>query len=187
MATATLAWDNTAVLASGNATGQVASKRIKAVGGAFSTSGFSPANPLLTSAITTDATITPNRIYEFKVEATCVLGGPTINNNGLKEQIVSGGVVIQWSITNNGIDWANVGPAFASTTCQLRGTIAAIPAGSTLYLQIIAGPSNPVKFGDINGSSCPISSTGCLTSFLVNSNLSRAFTIKVLSSAVVSC
>lgn len=88
MATITLVWDNTAVAASANATGQRASKRIKAIGGAFSTTGFAPANTLPVSATTTIATVIANRIHEFKVDGLCVLGGPTINSNGLKEQIV---------------------------------------------------------------------------------------------------
>lgn len=89
MATRTLTWDNTAVLANVNATAQRASKRIKAVGGSFNTLNFLPVNDLPTSAITTDANmLLVNRVYEFKIEAICTAGGPTANTNGLKEGIV---------------------------------------------------------------------------------------------------
>jgi len=88
MATITLTWDNTAVIGSVNSLNQTAYKRIKAVGGLFSSAGFTPGNPLLTSAVTTDADVIPNRIYEFKVENNCTAGGPTANSNGFKEQIV---------------------------------------------------------------------------------------------------
>lgn len=88
MATIDLSWDNTAVNASGNTTGQRASKRIKAVGGAWSTSGFVPANDMAKTVNSAVATITGNRVYEFKVEALCVVGGPTINDNGIQEGIV---------------------------------------------------------------------------------------------------
>jgi hypothetical protein len=88
MGTLTLNWDNTAVNASANATGQRALKRIAAVGGAFNTSDFSPANTLLKTATTTVATVLNNRVYDFKVEALCTEGGPTENTNGLKQGIV---------------------------------------------------------------------------------------------------
>lgn len=88
MATIDLNWDNTAVNASANATGQRASKRITAVGGAWLTTGFLPVNDLPKTANTTVATVTVNRVYQFKVEALCAMGGPTINSNGIKEGIV---------------------------------------------------------------------------------------------------
>ncbi len=88
MATIDLNWDNTAVNASGNVTGQRASKRIKAVGGAWSTSGFMPANDMAKAVNYTSANITSNRIYEFKIETLCSVGGPIINDNGIKEGIV---------------------------------------------------------------------------------------------------
>ncbi len=88
MGTLTLNWDNTAVNASANATGQRALKRIAAIGGAFNTSDFSPANTLAKTATTTVATVLNNRVYDFKVEALCTEGGPTENTNGIKQGIV---------------------------------------------------------------------------------------------------
>jgi len=89
MATFVLNWDNSLVLAEPNAINQRASYRIKTTGGAFITAGFSPANNLATSAITTTlAGATDNKIYEFKIEALCTAGGPTMNDNGIVEQIV---------------------------------------------------------------------------------------------------
>jgi hypothetical protein len=88
MGVLTLNWNNAAVLASANATGQRASKRIKAVGGAFDITGFTPSNDLLKSANTVNVNIINNRVYEFKIEALCIIGGPTPNNNGLREGLV---------------------------------------------------------------------------------------------------
>lgn len=87
MATRGLSWDNTAVNASVNAIGQRASKRIKAVGGAWDTSGFLPANTMAKTVSEANATVTANRVYEFKIEALCTTGGPTINTNGIQEGI----------------------------------------------------------------------------------------------------
>ncbi len=89
MATFVLNWDNSLVLAEPNAINQRASYRIKTTGGAFITAGFSPANNLATSAITTTLTgAAANKIHEFKIEALCTAGGPTMNDNGIVEQIV---------------------------------------------------------------------------------------------------
>lgn len=87
MATIDLSWDNTAVNASGNTTGQRASKRVKAIGGAWDTAGFAPTNDMAKTVNSAVATILPNRVYEFKVEAICTAGGPTINDNGIQEGI----------------------------------------------------------------------------------------------------
>lgn len=103
MAVITLNWDNTAVNASANVTGQRASKRIKIIGGAFDITGFSPANNLPKSADTVDATVITNRVYEFKIEAICASGGPTINNNGLKDGIVFECIVPSFSVTSTQI------------------------------------------------------------------------------------
>lgn len=89
MATFTLNWDNSLVLAEPNAINQRASYRVKTVGGAFITAGFAPANDLATTDVTTVlAGATANKIYEFKIEALCTAGGPTMNDNGIVEQIV---------------------------------------------------------------------------------------------------
>lgn len=85
----TLTWDNAVVLASPNATAQRAGYRRKDVGGVWITTGFTPANDLPKSAITC---LTPvlisNVVYEFRVQAICTVNGPTINSNGIREQII---------------------------------------------------------------------------------------------------
>lgn len=88
MATFTLNWDNSLVLAEPNAINQRASYRIKTVGGAFITTGFTPTNDMSTAVISATHNGTENKIYEFKVEALCTAGGPTMNDNGIVEQIV---------------------------------------------------------------------------------------------------
>jgi len=103
MAVITLNWDNTAVNASANATAQRASKRIAAVGGAYDTTGFSPANDLPKTANTVDATVTANRVYDFKIEAICVSGGPTPNDNGVKQGIVFACIAPSFSVTSSTI------------------------------------------------------------------------------------
>ncbi len=93
MGVLTLQWDNSDVLASPIGTGQRASKRIKTVGGAFDTSGFTPANDLATSATSVQVTLTENKVYQFKIDGLCSIGGPTPNNNGLIEGIVFGCII----------------------------------------------------------------------------------------------
>ncbi len=88
MATFTLNWDNTLILAEPNAINQRASYRIKSVGGAYITTGFTPTNDMATSVISTSRTGSANIVYEFKIEALCTAGGPTMNDNGVIEQIV---------------------------------------------------------------------------------------------------
>lgn len=106
MATLTLTWDNTAVNASANATGQRAMKRIAAIGGAFNSSNFSPANPLLKTATTTQAeSIIANRVYDFYIEALCTEGGPTPNTDGIKQRIKFECIT---PVINTGIDYVTV-------------------------------------------------------------------------------
>lgn len=88
MATFTLNWDNSLVLAEVNAINQRASYRVKTTGGAFITTGFTPSNDMATSVTSATHSGTDNKIYEFKVEAICTAGGPTMNDNGIVEQIV---------------------------------------------------------------------------------------------------
>lgn len=99
MASLNLQWDNTNVNASANATAQRVSKRLKSVGGAFSTSGFTPANDLAKSDNSISATVDDNKIYEFKVEAICSINGPTANNNGLVEGIAFACIVPSFNKT----------------------------------------------------------------------------------------
>jgi hypothetical protein len=65
------------------------SRRIKTVGGLWITLGFTPANDLAVVAgvMGAVATVTDNKVYEAKVESICITGGPTINVNGIQEQI----------------------------------------------------------------------------------------------------
>ena len=86
MAQFNLSWFNTAVIINPNATGQRVSHRQKSIGGAFSTSGYTPANDLPKTASASQSPVLANNIvWEFKVEALCEEGGPTINDNGLQE------------------------------------------------------------------------------------------------------
>lgn len=70
-----------------NVTSQVASKRRKSVGGAFDTTGFTPPNNMSTAVNSAVTSVIDNVVYEFKIENICNTGGPTINNNGIREQI----------------------------------------------------------------------------------------------------
>lgn len=68
-------------------TGLRISKRVKAVGGAWDTSGFDTPNDMANSLATNQAVVTANRVYEFKVESLCSAGGPVQNLNGVQEGI----------------------------------------------------------------------------------------------------
>lgn len=87
MSTFTLNWDNSLVLASINSTDQIAYYRQSGSGSWLST-GFSPANALPTSAITTSISLAPNIVWEFKVSNVCGESGVTDNDNGTIQQIV---------------------------------------------------------------------------------------------------
>lgn len=85
MASFTLSW--TPVI-TGNVIAQRAYFRQKTVGGAFLTTGFSPANDMGTGVSTTARSgLTDNVVYEFKIANICTIGGPTDNTDGIKEQI----------------------------------------------------------------------------------------------------
>lgn len=104
MATINMTWDNTAVNASPNAIGQRVSKRLKSVGGAYDTVGFNPANDMAKTENAAEAnTVTANRTYEFKVEALCTVGGPTINSNGVQEGIAFACVNPVFTPTHNSV------------------------------------------------------------------------------------
>lgn len=88
MAQFILTWDNTAVLASSNATAQRALYRQKSIGGSFISAGFTPTNDLAKSAITTTTPVlSSNLVYEFKIQSICAQNGPTDNDNGIRELI----------------------------------------------------------------------------------------------------
>jgi len=87
MAQFTLEWDATQVITNPNATGQ----RVlyKEVGNStWLDTGFTPANPLPTTANTVQFPVPEdNIVYEFIVEASCSVNGPTGNDNGPQELI----------------------------------------------------------------------------------------------------
>lgn len=86
MAQFELNWFNAAVLISPNAISQRALYRQKSVGGAFISTGFTPANDLpKTASQTLSPDLAENVIWEFKVQAICTEGGPTDNDNGIIE------------------------------------------------------------------------------------------------------
>ena len=88
MAQFTLNWDNTALLLEPNVIGQRAYYRRKDVGGTYISAGFSPVNDLPTSAVTTvSPALLDNVVYQFKVETLCTVNGPTVNSNGVIDQI----------------------------------------------------------------------------------------------------
>jgi hypothetical protein len=89
MASLNLSWDNSTISGNPNAINQRISWRRTSTGGAFLTTGITPANDLNTSvnsAVHTTAAF--NRVYQYKVQAICTIGGPVDNLNGLKEGIV---------------------------------------------------------------------------------------------------
>jgi hypothetical protein len=88
MAQFQLNWFNAAVLVNANALVQRASYRQKSVGGSFITAGFTPANDLPKTAVTTTSPVlAENVIWEFNTECICTVSGPTINDNGLIEKL----------------------------------------------------------------------------------------------------
>lgn len=89
MAQFTLNWDNTDVLASANVISQRAGYRTKNAGGVFTTTGFTPANDMAKSVTTADTPsgLTDNLIYQLKIQSICTAGGPTDNDNGIKDMI----------------------------------------------------------------------------------------------------
>lgn len=108
----------------------------------------------------------------------------------LEDTLLSGGVSIEYSFTNDGLDWATAGGGWADTSCTLRTTIPNIPSGTTLYIRVVSGPSSPVEFGYITGSLvCPAASPGqiCLASTVITGNDTHALTVRVVANAVVGC
>jgi hypothetical protein len=78
-----LNWFNAAVLVNPNSVSQRVSYRQKSVGGVFSTTGFTPANDLpKTASSATSPVLAENKIWQFRVQCICTVGGPTSNDNG---------------------------------------------------------------------------------------------------------
>ena len=88
MAQFTLNWFAAPVMVNPNSIGQRALYRQKSVGGAFISTGFTPANDLtIVQETVTSPDLATNKIWEFKVQAICTVGGPTDNNNGIIEAL----------------------------------------------------------------------------------------------------
>lgn len=88
MAQFTLNWFSVLVMINPNAISQRALYRQKSVGGAFISTGFTPANDLpKTAQTTTSPSLADNVIWEFKVQSICTEGGPTDNDNGIREHL----------------------------------------------------------------------------------------------------
>lgn len=97
-------WDNAAVLASINTTAQRASKRLKSVGGAYDTLGFTPTNDMAKAVNAASVVVIDNNIYEIILQAICVNGGPVDNGNGPKEGIIFACILPTFSTTHNSVD-----------------------------------------------------------------------------------
>lgn len=137
MATLNVNWDNTAVNASANATGQRVSKRIKAVGGAYQTTGFAPANDLPKTANTTVATVTENRVYEFLLQALCLTGGPIDDPGGVKE----------------GLKFACIIPSFSSSESTVTVNISTLNVDITKARVILKKDSDDSTVGTMTVNS----------------------------------
>jgi hypothetical protein len=85
----TLTWSNTLLLSNNNVIGQRALYRQKSVGGSWLTAGFTPANDLAKTATSVESpTVDVNKVWEFKVQSLCTVGGPADNTNGVQEVVV---------------------------------------------------------------------------------------------------
>jgi len=88
MAQFSLSWDNSAVLTNTNSISQRCSYKLR-TSGTWLTTGFTPANDMAKTVITANSPsgLSNNVVYQFKVENICTSGGPTINDNGIQEDI----------------------------------------------------------------------------------------------------
>lgn len=145
----------------------------------ISTTTTTTSAPTTTTSTTTGTpttTTTTTALYDVDVYGS------------LSEALGGGGVQIESSLTNNGVDWANVGAGWADTSCTLRGTVSNIPSGSTLYLRVLIGPSSPIEFGGVGGTNiCPGANSQCILSFVVAGNMDAALTVNVISGNPIGC
>lgn len=142
MAQFTLNWFAAPVMVNPNATGQRAVYRQKSIGGAFLSTGFTPANDLpKTQQSVTSPVLANNIIWEFKVQALCTDGGPTDNDNGIIEAlkffcivptVVFGAEDSTISINKTGLDITK-----ARFVCKLQsnnaivfGPVTSVPVGN---------------------------------------------------------
>lgn len=114
----------------GNTINQRAYNRQKNIGGAFLTTNFTPTNDLSTVATTSTFTnATVNTVYEFQVANVCTVGGPTFNNNGIREGIV----------------FACVTPTESHTDTTATATVSGLPSDITkVVFNILDNVGTPV-------------------------------------------
>jgi hypothetical protein len=139
-----LAWFAAPVMVNPNAISQRALYRRKSVGGAFISTGFTPANDLtiVTQAVTSPDLLA-NVIWEFKVQAICTTGGPVDNNNGLVEGLkfacltpvtssTTSTATIQINISNTDITKATFTLHKSSDDSVIFGPTTVNPSGSII-------------------------------------------------------
>lgn len=98
----TLNWNAGDLVGNTNCISQSALYRYRLVGGSFISTGFSPANPLATTAITVDSpTLNENQVIQFEIQVGCTLSGPSYNDNGIQEVIEFAEIVPTITETDN--------------------------------------------------------------------------------------
>jgi hypothetical protein len=158
MANFTLNWSTNI---NGTVLNQQAEYRQKSIGGAYLTTGFIPANPLSSSAITTSInSLTDNIVYQFRVSNLCTLG-----NTG-------------YTAIEEGIKFACVTPTETHTSTSIQSTVSSLPSDiikvrHTLYNSlgtvILQGPIEVVTIAGISSNNF----TGLtpLTSYIIKVEL----------------
>lgn len=137
----------------GNVISQRVSKRIKSVGGAWTTTGFTTANDMATSVITNVATVNENILYEFKLENICTEGGPTGSVQGIREGIAFACLVPSLSSTGTTVS-ANINLAGTDIT-KVRYTLKKSSDNT-----VVGGPTIITRVTN----AAPITFTGLLAS-----------------------
>lgn len=185
-----LNWYAAPVMVNPNSIGQRASYRQKAVGGSFITTGFTPSNDLNIVAQTiTSPNLAANKIWEFKVEALCTSGGPTINNNGIQEALkfacisptlssTTTTVTAQLNITGLDITKAQFTLHKVSDNSTTYGPVTNTPSGS--IIQAVATGQTPdtafyweiILYTTLNGVEIASNTTSQLNSSCLSANIS---------------
>lgn len=135
MAQFTLEWDNSGIQAVTNVLHQQAVYRYRTVGGAFLSTGFTPANPLGKTATTTDSPVlTNNRVVQFKVQTLCTVSGPTDNDNGIIEAI----------------EFAAISPVLTKTTTTVEMSLSLLNTDITKVRAVMKKTAdNTVVYDDV--------------------------------------
>lgn len=150
-----------------NVTGQRAYYRQKTVGGAFLTTGFSPANDLSTSATSTSiAGLLDNVVYQFQIANLCSTGGPTFNANGIQE----------------GIKFACVTPTETHTHNSATGTVSGLPSDITSVIFTLTDAGGTALSTPVTS----VTSAGSASATFTGLTPSSDFFIKVEFTAVVN-